>query len=262
MGSIFALFIVEFFAFRAGTAYLDRHGITLDAHDPSIEHHTAHEHRPHQHDESPTDTSDKHQTPSSDDHSHNHDDEAAVGLPKKSADSSMASSPIAKILGVLILEVGVIFHSFVIGLTLAVSNEFSVLFPVLIFHQTFEGLGLGSRLAELELPSTYHYFPYYGAVAYSIFTPLGIATGLGIRSSFDPEGRGILIVSGILDSVSAGILLYTGLVELLAHEFIFHPHFKRAPLSECLYALGLVLLGAGKQINIYFHISYHSLLNI
>jgi hypothetical protein len=30
------------------------------------------------------------------------------------------------------------------------------------------------------------------------------------------------IVAGVLDSLSAGILIYTSLVELLAHDFIFN----------------------------------------
>lgn len=40
----------------------------------------------------------------------------------------------------LILEFGVIFHSVIIGLNLGVvGDEFSTLYPVLVFHQSFEG---------------------------------------------------------------------------------------------------------------------------
>lgn len=39
---------------------------------------------------------------------------------------------------------------------------------------------------------------------------------------YDPESEIANIVSGVLDSLSAGILIYTGLVELLAHDFIFN----------------------------------------
>ena len=46
----------------------------------------------------------------------------------------------------LILEFGVIFHSVIIGLNLGVvGNEFNTLYPVLVFHQSFEGLGIGAR---------------------------------------------------------------------------------------------------------------------
>lgn len=46
----------------------------------------------------------------------------------------------------LILEFGVIFHSVIIGLNLGVvGDEFDTLYPVLVFHQSFEGLGIGAR---------------------------------------------------------------------------------------------------------------------
>ena len=46
----------------------------------------------------------------------------------------------------LILEFGVIFHSVIIGLNLGVvGDEFSTLYPVIVFHQAFEGLGIGAR---------------------------------------------------------------------------------------------------------------------
>lgn len=45
----------------------------------------------------------------------------------------------------------------------------------------FEGLGLGSRLAFLQLPEGYGWVPFTGALVYSIMTPLGIAIGLGVR---------------------------------------------------------------------------------
>lgn len=46
----------------------------------------------------------------------------------------------------LILEFGVIFHSVIIGLDLgSAGSEFSTLYPVLVFHQSFEGLGIGGE---------------------------------------------------------------------------------------------------------------------
>lgn len=46
---------------------------------------------------------------------------------------------------------------FVIGLTLAVSENLGPLLAVLTFHQTFEGVGLGSRLSVLPLPRKYNW---------------------------------------------------------------------------------------------------------
>jgi zinc transporter 1/2/3 len=105
--------------------------------------------------------------------------------------------------------------SVLIGLTLAVSQNFEVLFVVLVFHQTFEGLGLGARLAYTQLPGRWgRLAPPLAAIAYGVATPLGIAVGLGIRNTYAPGGATASIVSGVLDALSAGILIYTGLVEV------------------------------------------------
>jgi zinc transporter 1/2/3 len=109
----------------------------------------------------------------------------------------------------------------------------------------FEGLGIGSRLAYLVLPPKYHYIPYLGAFLYGVTTPIGIAVGLGIRTTYNPGSTQATLISGILDSLSAGILLYTGFVELLAHEFLFSPEMHEASLRKLLYALACMMLGCG-----------------
>lgn len=126
----------------------------------------------------------------------------------------------AQIIGVAILEFGVVVHSVIIGLTLAVTDELDTLLVVIIFHQMFEGLGLGTRLAFLPLPPLLNWVPYAAGCLYAVCTPIGMAIGLGVRTTYSPESVTASIVSGILDSISSGILLYTGLVELLAHEFL------------------------------------------
>lgn len=79
----------------------------------------------------------------------------------------------------------------------------------------FEGLGLGSRLAFLNLPSHLNWVPVAGAILYSFVTPLGMGIGLATRTSLSLSAAGASITSGILDSISAGILLYTATVELM-----------------------------------------------
>lgn len=51
------------------------------------------------------------------------------------------------------------------------------------------------------------------------------------------------IVNGVFDAISGGILLYTGLVELLAHEFMFNPEMRKAGLQMQLCAYGCVFVG-------------------
>ena len=49
---------------------------------------------------------------------------------------AVGDSAAAQILGIAILEFGVLLHSILIGLTLAVDDEFKILFVVIIFHRT------------------------------------------------------------------------------------------------------------------------------
>jgi zinc transporter 1/2/3 len=152
---------------------------------------------------------------------------------------------VAQMTAIFILEFGVIFHSIFIGLTLAVSgNEFATLYVVLVFHQTFEGLGLGTRLASAPWPKHKDWTPYAMAVGYAVSTPLAIAVGLAIRTTYAPGSQTALISNGIFDSISAGILIYTGLVELMAHEFMFSETMRKAKLTVVLGAFGLMCLGA------------------
>ncbi|ERF68041.1 hypothetical protein EPUS_06431 [Endocarpon pusillum Z07020] len=152
----------------------------------------------------------------------------------------------AQMTAIFVLEFGVIFHSIFIGLTLAVAGEeFRTLYVVLVFHQTFEGLGLGSRLAVTPWPEKKSWTPYILALAYGLTTPVAIAIGLGVRESYPPGGQATLIVNGVFDSISAGILIYTGLVELIAHEFMFSRAMMNAPIKLTLLAFGFMSLGAG-----------------
>ncbi|EEQ92299.1 membrane zinc transporter [Blastomyces dermatitidis ER-3] len=159
--------------------------------------------------------------------------------------SSLVEDYSAQLTSIFILEFGIIFHSIFIGLTLAVAGEeFITLYVVLVFHQTFEGLGLGSRLATVPWPRSKRLTPYMLAIVFGLSTPISIAIGLGVRESYPPEGRTTLIVNGVFDSISAGILIYTALVELMAHEFMFSPSMRRAPIRKVLAAFGLLCLGA------------------
>jgi solute carrier family 39 (zinc transporter), member 1/2/3 len=189
----------------------------------------------------------------------------------------------AQIVGVAILEFGIVLHSVLIGLTLAVADaeEFKVLFVVLVFHrkllvsvveahayllsvETFEGLGIGSRLAFMSLPRKYNWVPYAGAILYGLTTPIGIAAGLGARTSYNPGSTTSSAVNGFLYSISSGILLYTGLVEvchlalwlgvfqcsrkshlqLLAHDFLFSKEMLGASNRRLAFAICSMLLGA------------------
>ena len=176
----------------------------------------------------------------------------SVGLRPRGQDRpaerySTPSDFAAQMTAIFILEFGVIFHSVFIGLTLAVAGEeFKTLYVVLVFHQTFEGLGLGSRLAEAPWPKSRRWAPYLLGVSYGLSTPIAIAIGLGVRETFSPGSQTHLLVNGVFDSISAGILIYTGLVELMAHEFMFSSEMQKARIEKVLAGVATMTVGAGQ----------------
>ena len=214
-----------------------------------------------------------------------HEDDAVrrASLPRQpsggggaAADVAHASEPYsAQLTAIFILELGIVFHSVLIGLTLAVAgDEFRTLYAVLVFHQTFEGLGLGSRLAVVPWPKRARSLlstlscgllgsqaegvrrkhasltPYVLAIGYALSTPVALAIGVAVRESLVMEGQTALLVQGSFDSISAGILIYTGLVELMAHEFMFSGVMRRARLRVVMAAFGTMCLGAGELTSV------------
>ncbi|KAJ9053958.1 hypothetical protein DSO57_1019309 [Entomophthora muscae] len=117
-----------------------------------------------------------------------------------------------------IMEMGILSHSVLIGLSLGVAagHEFVTLLVAIGFHQFFEGLGLGARIAELTFKSSWK--PFWMVFMFSITTPLGVVLGIALHSIYDPTSSTSLIVQGTLDAIAAGILIYTGLVELVGRE--------------------------------------------
>ncbi|KAH3681380.1 hypothetical protein WICPIJ_007649 [Wickerhamomyces pijperi] len=173
-------------------------------------------------------------------------DDSHDSLSDTKAAKSSREKYLNQILSVFVLEFGVIFHSIFVGLSLAVAGEeFKTLFIVLIFHQMFEGLGLGTRIADTPWDSKNRHTPWFLALGFSISTPIAIAIGLGVRHSFVPGSRTALISNGMFDAISSGILIYTGIVELMAHEFLYSNQFKKKDgLGNMIAAYLLMCLGA------------------
>ncbi|KAH6975039.1 zinc transporter protein [Ilyonectria sp. MPI-CAGE-AT-0026] len=146
----------------------------------------------------------------------------------------------------LILEFGVLFHSVFIGLNLGVAgrSDFDSLFPVLVFHQSFEGLGIGARLSAIPFPSRLSSMPWLLCAAYGLTTPIAIAIGLGLRTTYDNSSYTANLVNGLFDSISAGILIYTGFVEMLARDFLFNPE-RTNDKTRLSFMIVCLFLGAG-----------------
>ncbi|KAJ6711815.1 ZINC TRANSPORTER 5-LIKE [Salix purpurea] len=119
-----------------------------------------------------------------------------------------------------VLELGIVVHSVIIGLSLGASKSSKTIKPLvaaLSFHQFFEGIGLGGCISQAKFKLRAKAIMI---LFFSLTTPTGIAVGTCISRSYNATSPVALIVQGILNSASAGILIYMALVDLLATDFM------------------------------------------
>lgn len=145
----------------------------------------------------------------------------------------------------VLLELGILFHSVFIGMALSVSvgSDFVVLLIAIIFHQTFEGLALGSRIASVTWGDKTKQ-PWVMAAAYGCTTPIGQAIGLATSSLYRPDSQVGLLLVGIMNAISAGLLTYASLVELLSEDFLSDESWRLLRGKRRIVACVLVFMGA------------------
>lgn len=150
-----------------------------------------------------------------------------------------------QLLQCLLLEAGILFHSIFIGMALSVATgtSFAVLLVAISFHQTFEGFALGSRISAIRFPAG-SLRPWLMALAYGTTTPLGQALGLAIHSLYDPASQTGLLTVGFMNAISSGLLLFAGLVELLAEDFLSDESYVTLQGKRRLQACASVVSGA------------------
>ena len=172
---------------------------------------------------------------------------------------------------VYLLEFGIALHSIIIGVTLGIAREdFTILLIAICFHQFFEGIALSSIILEAELKKKYlawlmvffcKFFNFLrdqeeGLVLRSnlfltcinpidsISTSIGIAIGIGAAmSSYNENDASALAAIGILDALAAGILIYDGLVNMIAPHF-YRSGFTAAPVWSQSLQFVFLWLGA------------------
>jgi zinc transporter 1/2/3 len=144
-----------------------------------------------------------------------------------------------------LLEMGILFHSIFIGMSLAVAvgNDFIVLLIAIVFHQTFEGLALGVRIADIKWPAR-AWQPWLMCVAYGCTTPLGQAIGIATHTLYSPGSEIGLLVVGIMNAVSAGFLVFASLVELMSEDFLSDQSWQVLRGKRRVVACLLVFAGA------------------
>ncbi|KAI0482076.1 Zinc/iron permease [Xylariaceae sp. FL0804] len=155
-------------------------------------------------------------------------------------------------MNITLLEGGILFHSVFVGMTVSITIEgFVILLVAILFHQMFEGLGLGSRIAAVPYPKG-SLRPWLLVFAFGTTAPLGQAIGLITRNTYDPNSAFGLIIVGIFNSISSGLLIYAALVDLLAEDFLSEESnhtltMKKKKIAFCwvlLGALGMSIVGA------------------
>ncbi|KAL6752532.1 Zinc/iron permease [Haematococcus lacustris] len=134
--------------------------------------------------------------------------------------AAISSSSLRQQAMAMMFELGCIFHSFIIGLTLGVETKDRKavigLTVALCFHQWLEGIALGGFIINAGLSA---WKGLTMIVVYSLTCPIGVAVGVGIANSYDPSSVTALAVQGVLNGVSGGMLLYVALVMIIAEDF-------------------------------------------
>ncbi|KAI0755838.1 Zinc/iron permease [Fomes fomentarius] len=203
----------------------------------------------------------------SDDHSHGSGNGHGHGhMHDASVDEECATDPgeqetkvgrRRQVIGILVLQMGIMIHSLVIGLTLSITTgpEFTSLVIAIVFHQLFEGLSLGIRIAGLPSSSSEHGFRHFPgrtlkpllAITFATTTPLGIAIGLltlgGPGKLGRSDGLHLVLVQGVMSAVSAGMLIYAACVEMLAGDFVMDAHLWRSSVRRQVLALASLFAG-------------------
>nr|XP_043607429.1 zinc transporter 4, chloroplastic [Erigeron canadensis]XP_043607430.1 zinc transporter 4, chloroplastic [Erigeron canadensis] len=142
-----------------------------------------------------------------------------------------------------VLELGIVSHSIIIGLSLGVSQSPCTIKPLLgalSLHQFFEGFALAGCISQARfgiLRSTMM------AGFFAITAPISVGIGTGISSFYNPNSPRALVIEGILDSISAGILVYMALVDLIAAEFLTKR--MKSNLGDQLVSFISLFFGAG-----------------
>ncbi|KAF9589796.1 hypothetical protein IFM89_028731 [Coptis chinensis] len=120
----------------------------------------------------------------------------------------------------MVLELGIVVHSIVIGLSLGASNNTCTIKPLvaaLCFHQMFEGMGLGGCILQAEYKIVKKAVMVF---FFSVTTPFGIVLGIALSNVYRENSPSSLITVGLLNASSAGLLIYMALVDLLAADFM------------------------------------------
>lgn len=124
---------------------------------------------------------------------------------------------------------------------MAGDSFFLTLFAVILFHQTFEGVALGTCIAALP-SSISTASKLIMAGCFALVTPLGMGIGIGVLDKFNGNDPATLVAIGTLDALSAGILAWVGIVEMLNKDWM-EGSLREAGWGRTLMAGGFLGMG-------------------
>lgn len=167
----------------------------------------------------------------------------------------------------VMLEVGILFHSVFIGMALSVATggDFVVLLIAIAFHREYPAHS-SSNARNIRGPSTWLTdssdrlagtiatpIPHGTGVRLHVSgveghadvrTPLGQAIGIGTHTLYDPDSVFGLILVGVMNAISSGLLIYASMIELLAEDFLTDHSWAVLRGKKRVIACVLVFLGA------------------
>lgn len=182
-----------------------------------------------------------------DEQSTDHDHTCITNLNSKTLVNVVIETEKNKQVSVYLFEFACVFHSFIIGLSLGVTNDnqaVKTLMIALCFHQFLEGISLGIVVGESKMK---FFKSLLITLGYSITTPLAIIIGyiLDTYSKVSADDDKIkVIATSSFQGVAGGMLLYIALFQLIAEEFSKESFQKTKSIWSKLSLYGSLLLGA------------------
>ena len=138
----------------------------------------------------------------------------------------------------LILLFGLTFHSVFVGFAVGLNNDRN-LFIAVLCHQFFEAMAIGFHILRTRAFKNLWYLALIVGV-FSLSAPVGSGIGIGVSATICNDTTTFDLVSGIFETVAAGILIYVGCVHMLAEEFS-KPEVLNNWLTAALFWLGVVI---------------------
>ena len=153
-----------------------------------------------------------------------HDHTCITNLNSRTLGSVVIEANKKKQLSVYLFEFACVFHSFIIGLSLGVTNNnqsIKTLTIALCFHQFLEGISLGIVVGESGMKLVKSILITFG---YSVTTPLAIFIGYVLDAYYatgpSPSHNKVkTIATSSFQGFAGGMLLYIALFQLIAEEF-------------------------------------------